>query len=70
MLGTSFVLGMNYARYRGTDYLLMCQNIFGSVPYIGKPLGLAGEDGRLALSIIDGVCDLTALGLGTAQQVM
>jgi hypothetical protein len=70
MLATSFVLGMNYARYRGNDYLLMCQNIFGSVPYIGKLLGLAGEDGRLALSIIDGVCDLTALGLGTAQQVM
>jgi len=70
MLGASVVLGLQDSRFRGTDYLLMTQNIFTFIPYIAKPLGLGGEDGKVALSVIDGVCDLTALGLAVAQEAI
>ncbi len=47
--------------------LVMTSDIFSGIPYCFKFLTLAGEDGRIALSIIDGVADLTAVGLSAAN---
>ncbi len=73
MLGLSLSLGVTLKQFQGTDYLLMIQNIFSFIPFIFKPLGIGDEDAtpnKLALGIIDGVCDLTVLGLAVAQSAL
>jgi len=70
MLGMTFVLGMTNPAFQGKDYLLFIQNVFTFLPYPFKPLSLAGEKGRIALAAIDAVCDVSALGLATAQVIV
>ena len=67
MLGMTFVLGTTNPAFQGKDYLLFIQNFFTFLPYPFKPLSLADKNGRTALAVIDAVCDVSALGLATAQ---
>lgn len=70
MISASAILGVQDPVFRGPDYLLMIQNIFSSIPFMAKPLSYGGEKGRVALVVIDAVCDVTALGLGVAQHAV
>lgn len=70
MLGLSLSLGVTNPQFQGKDYLLMIQNVFSFIPFIFKPLGVDQGDATpqtLALGLIDGVSDLTVLGLAVAQ---
>lgn len=67
MLGASIGLAVTNAHYRGKNYLLMIQNIFTFLPYPFKPLSLGPTPAKVALALIDGVCDLTAAGLAVSQ---
>jgi hypothetical protein len=69
MIMSTIILAYYYPdQFSGDDQLIKFHNIFNFLPDVAKPLGAVKapfDATKIALGIIDGVCDLTSVILGT-----